>query len=356
MTDQESRQNALDAISLKPVRQRPHTAYSIEMHSNLVRRTAGAAADANPWDASVRRKFLEAWGINFLWSVNDGLVNWGKQGRVTDMGHAEYDENGKDRRDTIVCPFHEPEEVWAFDPAKEYGLPGFAEQVAAYQKSADDARAAYPGQLATGGYYKTVVSGAIQAFGWDMLLTAAADPDQFAKVLQRFGDYTAFYAKAWAATDVEAYIQHDDMVWTSGPFMSPDFYRQVIFPIYKRLWAPLKAAGKKILYCSDGTFDMFMDDILACGADGLIFEPSNPWTSVVKRFGGKCCLVGSAVDCVTLTIGTWPQVQAQIDETFAAIRGLPGIILAVGNHMPPNITEEMCERYIAALKARWASP
>ena len=353
MTDHESRRNALDAIRLKPVARRPHTAYSIEMHTGLVRRTAGAPPGASLQDPAVRRKFFEAWGINFLWSVDDGLVDWGRQGRVTDMGHAEYDEGGKDRRDTIVCPFQNPEEVWAFDPLKEYGLPGFAEQVAAYRKSADDARAAFPAQLTTGGYYKTVVSGAIQAFGWDMLLTAAADPERFARVLERFGDYSAFYAKAWTETDIEVYIQHDDMVWTSGPFMSPDFYRRVIFPIYKRLWVPLKAAGKKILFCSDGTFDMFMDDLLACGADGFVFEPSNPWTPIVKRFGGRCCLVGSAVDCVTLTFGDWPAVQAQIDETFAAIRGIPGIILAVGNHMPPNIPDATCERYLAALKTRW---
>ena len=37
----------------------------------------------------------------------------------------------------------------------------------------ETARAAHPNQLVPGGYYRTLVSGAIAAFGWDMLLTAA---------------------------------------------------------------------------------------------------------------------------------------------------------------------------------------
>jgi hypothetical protein len=50
--------------------------------------------------------------------------------------------------------------------------------------------------------------------------------------------------RAWAKTSVPVIIQHDDFVWTAGPFMSPDFYRQVIIPRYAELWKPLHAAGK----------------------------------------------------------------------------------------------------------------
>jgi hypothetical protein len=59
----------------------------------------------------------------------------------------------------------------------------------------------------------------------------------------------------------------------------------VIFPIYKELWQPLKKAGKKIVYCSDGTWDMFMPDIAAAGADAFSFEPSNNFEYVVENFG-----------------------------------------------------------------------
>jgi len=57
-------------------------------------------------------------------------------------------------------------------------------------------------------------------------------------------EYSLIPFAAWAQTSIDVYIQHDDIVWTAGPFIHPDFYRSVIFPIYRELWKPLKAAGK----------------------------------------------------------------------------------------------------------------
>ena len=37
---------------------------------------------------------------------------------------------------------------------------------------------------------------------------------------------TLHHARAWAETSIPVYIQHDDIVWTSGPFLKPDFYRE----------------------------------------------------------------------------------------------------------------------------------
>ena len=143
------------------------------------------------------------------------------------------------------------------------------------------------------------------------------------------------------------------MVWTEGPFISPEFYRGVIFPLFKRMWEPLKKAGKKVLFCSDGTFDMFMEDIAACGADGFICEPTNNLDYVVERFGKTHCIVGSKVDCRTMTFGTWAQVKAEIDATLMLARKCPGFMWAVGNHIPANVTDEMCDNYIRYLKANW---
>ncbi|MCE9615911.1 MAG: hypothetical protein K8T26_16695 [Lentisphaerae bacterium] len=358
-----SRAIGMDIINLKPTSRPGHTEYSMEYHVALVRQLAGAAgvargeskeaSDYAIWDAKIRRALYDAWDFDFLWNTNDGMIDWGKVGRVTDMGHAVYATDGADQRAPQVSPFESPEEVWAFDPAKEYGFPEFGEQVRAYQAQYDKLQGQFPNQVSGGGYYKTVVSGAIATFGWDMLLVAAADAAQFSRVLERFGAYTEFYVRAWAETDIEVFIQHDDMVWTAGPFMNPTIYRQVIFPIYRRLWTHLKQRGKKVIYCSDGTYDMFMDDIVAAGADGMIFEPCNDYASVVKRFGGKRCLIGSAVDCRTMAFDPWEQVQKQVDTTLALTRGMPGIMLAVGNHIPANVTDETCSRYLAHLQANW---
>jgi len=261
------------------------------------------------------------------------------------MGHAAYAADGSDQRQQAECPFRSMEEVWEFDAVEEYGLPDFDEQVRAYEAAVKQARQDKPGQLTTGGYYKTIVSGAVASFGWEMLLLAATDPGKMEKVFDSFFRRTLFHMRAWAKTSVEVVIQHDDFMWTSGPFMHPDIYRQVIIPRYAELWKPIREAGKKVLFCSDGNFMEFAGDVVAAGAGGLIFEPCNDFGSMVDNFGKSVCLVGSFVDCRPLTFENWEKVQSDIDRTFERLRDCKGAIVAVGNHLPPNIPEAMLERY-----------
>ena len=346
-----SRQLALDTIALKPVARLAHTEYSLEYHQSYVARVAGAAAD----DLARWRRFYDAWDFDFLWSSNDGLNgDWGRRGRATDMGQAAYAADGSDQHNPQTSPFAEPEEVWAFDAVAEYGLPEFTAQVAAYEAQAQSARVNFPNQLTTGGYYKTIISGAIQAFGWDMLLVAAAEPARMEKVLDSIFRFTLHHMRAWAETSVEVVIQHDDFVWTQGAFLHPEFYREVIIPRYAELWKPLHAKGKKVLFCSDGDFREFADDIVAAGADGLIFEPVNDFACMVERFGDRICLVGSAVDCRDLTLRDWATVRASMDRTLELARRCKGLIWAVGNHLPANIPDAMLDQYIAYLKAHAA--
>lgn len=341
-------QTALDNVNLKPTSRCGHTEYSLEYHKDYLARHTGLAED----DPELTRHAHDRFAFDFIWNVNDGIVDWGKTGRVTDMGHASYAVDSSDQREPTESPFKSTDEVWAFDAVDEYGLPEFNEQVKAYEEQIQRARQAYPNQLTTGGYYKTIVSGAIQSFGWDMLLMAASDPEKMEKVFDSFFRRTLFHMKAWAQTSVEVVIQHDDFVWTSGAFMNPDIYRKIIIPRYADLWKPIHDAGKKVLFCSDGDFTEFATNVAKAGADGLIFEPCMDFGCMVDRFGQTHCLVGSFVDCRDLTFGKWDKVQADIDRTFERLADCKGAIVAVGNHLPPNIPEEMLDQYFEYLLSK----
>ncbi len=346
-----SRQTALDNIYLRSDGRWGRTEYSLEYHKDYVRRMTGMEAG----EEGAMRKLFEMWGIDLLWCTNDGLHDgWRHRGRATNMGHAAYAADGGDFVLAEESPFRSAEDVWAFDPAAEYGLPGFEEQVAAYEKWFLGMCEKWPGQLITGGYYKTLVSGAIEAFGWEMLLEAAADARKMERVWERFFRFTKHHMDAWARTSVGVVIQHDDFVWTSGAFMNPEVYRRVLIPMYGQMWKELKACGKKVLFCSDGTFTQFADDLAAAGADGFIFEPMTDWGAMTERFGKSHCLIGSDVDCRDLSYGTWETVRRKIDRTLELAKGCRGVILAVGNHLPANISEEMMERYRGYLSGRMA--
>lgn len=343
-----SYQIGMDTLRLKGGPRLAHTEYCSDYA--LVRAVTGKdpIKDNEAW-----KEFFEAWDFDFQWVTNDGPTNWGDRGRVTDMGHAEFLENGSDRREAVTSPFTTAEEVLAFDAVAEYGLPDMDELVAFYDKTYKESQTANPDQVITGGYYKTIVSGAIETFGWDMLLEAAADRKRFEKVLDSFFRLTHHMVKAWAKTSVEVFIQHDDMVWTAGPFIRPDFYRSVIFPRYKELWKTLHEAGKTVLYCSDGNFTMFVDDIVEAGADGLIFEPLTELDGIVERYGKSHAIVGSKVDCRTLTFGTKDEIKAEIDATLALAMDCPGYMFAVGNHIPSNVPPENAIYYFDYLSKNW---
>ena len=336
-----SYQIGIDTIHLRPTERLAHTEYC---SSDAVRRALTAGGT---------RSFEDAFEMDFLWSVHDGPQSWGERGRVTDMGHAEFLEGGVDKRPPKPCPFTDPAEVLAFDAVEEYGLPDMGELVAFYEKHYQDSQKAYPNQVFTGGYYKTIVSGAIEAFGWEMLLAAAADQDRFERVLDSIYRLSLHHYQAWAKTSAEVFISHDDMVWTQGAFMDPAFYRRVIFPRYASLWSVLKKAGKKVLFCSDGDFSAFVDDIAAAGADGFIFEAMTQLEPVVANYGKTHVIVSSKVDCRTLTFGNRDEIKAEADATIKLARDCPGFIVAVGNHIPNNVPVENVLFYFDYLRSRW---
>ena len=335
-----------DTLNLRPTPRLAHTEYCD--HETLIRAAGGPGAKGM-YDPA----FCEAWQIDLVWHTNDGPVDWGRRGRVTDMGHAAYAEGGTDKRSPRRSPFRDPEEVLAFDAVKEYGLPDFDALVAFYEKDYQESQRRHPNQVVPGGYYRTIVSGAIAAFGWDLLLEAAADQARFEKVLDSIFRLSLHHFKAWARTSIRAFICHDDMVWSEGPFVHPDFYRRAIFPRYRELWAVLKQAGKKVLYCSDANYSMFVDDIAAAGADGFIFEPMTTLDPIVEKYGRTHVIVGSKVDCRTLTFESRERIQAEIDATLLLALKCPGFVFAVGNHLPANIPLENALFYFDYLSRHW---
>jgi hypothetical protein len=304
-------------------------------------------------DGAAFRAFNDAWDIDFIWNTNDGHVSWEAAGRTSDMGHAEFMEGGVDRRDTVSCPFKSADEVWAFDAVEEYGLPDSDELTAHYERVYQSGRQGNPNQVFTGGYYRTVVSGGIAAFGWDRFLEAAADRTRFGKVLESFFRLTRHHVEAWARTSAPIFIQHDDFVWSEGPFMHPSFYRAAIIPHYRALWDILHAAGKTVLFCSDANWSVFVDDIAQAGADGFIFEPMTALEPIVERYGRTHVIISSKVDCRTLTFGTKDQIRAEIDATLPLARQCPGFVFAIGNHLPSNVPVDNALFYMDYLRANW---
>jgi len=324
------------AFNLQPTDVIPHTQYITHpdwiahLQAKLGKPDAGAA---------------ELLDFDFSWSV-DGPTT--PQGRYTDMGHAVFQADGSDYRLPVDSPFQDLEEIYDLDPFAEYGRIDVDAQAEQYKTWW--AQASGGDYVTSGGTYKSVISFAIAAFGWENLLIAAGtDEERFGGLLNRWADYLMQWVEAWCRTDIEIYHTHDDMVWTAGAIFRPAFYDEFVFPNFKRYWDRAKDAGKKVLFTSDGTYTEFVDAIAAAGADGFVFEPTTDLEAVCAKYGQTHVIIGNA-DCRILTFGTPDEVRAEVKRCLDLGRDCPGYFFAVGNHIPPNIPIANAD---ACIEAYW---
>lgn len=195
------------------------------------------------------------------------------------------------------------------------------------------------------GIYTTCMSGIIEILGWDMLLLAAGlDSKAFGEFINRNVEWNMQYYKALAACDSPIVMVHDDIVWTSGPFLSPDFYRTYIFPNYHKLFAPLFESGKKVLYTSDGTYTKFIDDIAACNVHGFVMEPTTDMAYICEKYGKTHVIVGNA-DTRILLSGSKDDIEEEVKRCINLGKNCPGYFMAVGNHIPSNTPVDNCLYY-----------
>ena len=131
---------------------------------------------------------------------------------------------------------------------------------------------------------------------------------------------------------------------TSGAFVQPEWYREFVFPNYKKYFAPLKEAEKKIIYTSDGNFSEFIDDIADCGVNGFVMEPCTDMNYIAEKYGKTHSFIGNA-DTRILLNGTKEDIYQEVKRCMDIGKKCPGFIMAVGNHIPPNTPVENCLYY-----------
>jgi len=329
------------AINLEMPARIPRTEYSVQMHWDLIRAVTGIEVGVSSPDevkAAGAAALMRAWNFDFFWSTLIGDDEFGKY--RTDMGHAEYAAGGVDRRDTIFCPFQTPEDVLAFDPWEALGRKDPAGLTRRFEQHYRSNAASHPDGVNMTGIYVTLVSGLIGLFGWDMLLLAAGtDHAAFGQMTNRYASWIQQYFDALAEADVPVVMVHDDFVWSSGAIFRPAWYREYVFPNYKKFIRPLVESGKKVMFCSDGNFTRFVDDVAAAGVHGFVFEPLTSLEVIVEKYGKTHVIIGNA-DTRILLYGSRAEIRAEVERCMSLGRSCPGFFMAVGNHIPPNTPVE----------------
>lgn len=337
-----SYQDGWAAINLEMPPRVPRTEYSAESyHWPLIRKVTGLEVTENS-PAEEKKKatleFMKKWQYDFFWNI---LITHEELGEYqTNMGHAEYASDGSDLDEDIHQLFDDPEDILSFQPMEKLGKKDKSELTRRFNENYRSSVEAHPDGVNMTGTYISLISGLLALFGWDtMLLAAGVDQKRFGELATRYTDWMLQYYEAIAESEAPIIMTHDDIVWTSGPFISPEWYRKYLFPNYKRLFAPIKEAGKKIAYTSDGNYTMFVDDLVDTGIDGFIFEPMTDLKYIAENYGKTHFFIGNA-DTRILLNGTKEAIKAEVERCINIGKSCPGFFMAVGNHIPANTPVE----------------
>ncbi len=253
--------------------------------------------------------------------------------------------------------FKSAEDVFAYSPLEHTDCRGkrylvemldFSSEEAIYQQM----RKRYPaewgdnapeGSAVSAGFYNTTFMWPLLTFGWELFLECCLDA-RFERIMDEFAMINRRVFAAIARLPVNFVTCHDDICNTRGLVCSPKWMRRYVYPRYEEYWGMLKAAGKRVIYMGDGNVSPAVDDIMACGALGVISEPYTDYKSIARKYQ-DCFLAGEGDNRILHTAdrGRIAQMVASMVDTARMSRGY---MMCIGNHIPWNVSPEGIKMYL----------
>lgn len=135
------------------------------------------------------------------------------------------------------------------------------------------------------------------------------------------------------------YFIGDDIAYKGRLMFSPAFLRKTFIPMLKACCEPLKKAGIKAIYHSDGNIMEILDDLIDAGIDGL--NPIEPIAGMdigylKKKYYRKLILVGN-VDCsLILPLGTREDVIEATKKCIKAASPGGGHFIGSSSEVTPS--------------------
>ena len=252
--------------------------------------------------------------------------------------------------------FTSHEEALHFSPLKQGDFTGWQLNEAADYRSEEIIykryRRNYPaewgnkapeGSSAQAAFYNTMFMWPLLVFGYERFLSICLEPE-FERIMDEFAEINRRVFRAFARLPINFVICHDDIVLSSGPVCSPDWMHKYIFPRYEEFWSILKQAGKKVIFMVDGCVDAFVDDVMACGAQGIISEPYTDYKTIARRY--ENCFIAGEGDNRVLMRRDPAEIRAMVESMVETGRMSGGYMMCIGNHIPWNVPPEAVKLYL----------
>ncbi|MBS3763516.1 MAG: hypothetical protein KGZ25_09475, partial [Planctomycetes bacterium] len=190
--------------------------------------------------------------------------------------------------------------------------------------------------------YNTMFMWPLLVFGYENFLSLCLEPE-FERIMDEFAEINRRVFRAFARLPVNFVVSHDDIVLSNGPVCSPDWMDKYIFPRYEEFWGIVRDAGKEVLFMVDGCIDAFVDDVMACGARGIISEPFSDYKAIARRYDDP--FIAGEGDNRVLMRNDPDEIRAMVDSMIETAKMSGGYMMCIGNHIPFNVPADAIKLY-----------
>jgi len=144
-----------------------------------------------------------------------------------------------------------------------------------------------------------------------------------------------------------ALMYSDDIAYTEGLMLGPQFFRQFLFPLIGKIADLGRRYDLPLIYHSDGRLYPVFDDLHAIGVRAI--QPLEPKSmdplEIKQRWPGQFCLLGN-IDLDLMARGQPDDVECHVRDKIDRLNATGGYMPGVSNTVPPYVKFENYIRMI----------
>jgi uroporphyrinogen decarboxylase len=154
--------------------------------------------------------------------------------------------------------------------------------------------------------------------------------------------------------DMPIFCLGDDFATQRGMMLSPQHWRKFLKPLYARLFAIGKQAGKYVWFHSCGDITEVLPDLLDIGMD--VWETVQLHTlpmsaQALKQEYGRDLTFFGGINTQRLPFATPDEVRSEVTACIEALGGNGGYICGGDHHIKPDVPAENAVALYAAARA-----